>query len=112
MALDARDRGVDDPAVGRIGCGIRPRRASGPLGPCRIAPRMAVRSSSDRDTSRNYRLLLPLARFALPYRWQIAGATVALIVTAGTTLALGIGLRVLVDQGFSAGDAALLDRAV
>ena len=73
---------------------------------------MAVRSSSDRDTSRNYRLLLPLVRFALPYRWQIGGATVALIVTAGTTLALGIGLRVLVDQGFSAGDAALLDRAV
>jgi ATP-binding cassette subfamily B protein len=73
---------------------------------------MALRSSSDRDTSRNYRLLLPLARFALPYRWQIAGATVALIVSAGSTLALGIGLRVLVDQGFSAGDAALLDRAV
>ncbi len=73
---------------------------------------MAVRSSSDRDTSRNYRLLLPLVRFASPYRWQIAGATVALIVTAGTTLGLGIGLRVLVDQGFSAGDASLLDRAV
>jgi ATP-binding cassette subfamily B protein len=73
---------------------------------------MAVRSSSDRDASRNYRLLLPLVRFALPYRWPIAGATVALIVTAGTTLGLGIGLRVLVDQGFSAGDASLLDRAV
>jgi len=73
---------------------------------------MAPRTSSDRDVSHDYRLLFRLARFAKPYGWQIAGATVALIITAGTTLALGIGLRVLVDQGFSAGDASLLDRAV
>jgi ATP-binding cassette subfamily B protein len=70
------------------------------------------RASSDREVSRDYRLLFRLARFATPYGWQIAGATLALIVTAGTTLGLGVGLRVLVDQGFSAGDASLLDRAV
>ncbi|HEV8389136.1 MAG TPA: ABC transporter transmembrane domain-containing protein, partial [Dongiaceae bacterium] len=73
---------------------------------------MAARSSSDREVSRDYRLLFRLARFAKPYGWQIAGATLALIITAGTTLGLGVGLRVLVDQGFSAGDASLLDRAV
>jgi ATP-binding cassette subfamily B protein len=73
---------------------------------------MAPRTSSDREASRDYRMLLKLLRFALPYRWQIAGATVALIVTAGTTLALGTGLRVLIDQGFRTGDSSLLDRAV
>jgi ATP-binding cassette subfamily B protein len=73
---------------------------------------MAARSSSDRDVSRNYRTLYRLARFVLPYRWQMAGATAALLVAAGTTLAMGSGLRLLIDQGFSSGDSTLLDRAV
>nr|WP_246499273.1 ABC transporter transmembrane domain-containing protein [Azospirillum soli] len=53
-----------------------------------------------------------LAPFLAPYKMQIAGAAVALTVAAGTVLGLGQGLRVLVDQGFAAGDAALLDRAL
>jgi ATP-binding cassette subfamily B protein len=73
---------------------------------------MAPRTSSDREVSRDYRLLLRLARFAMPYRWQIAGATLALLVSSGTTLALGSGLRLLIDQGFGAGNSSLLDRAV
>ncbi len=67
---------------------------------------------SDRETSRNYRQLLTLFRFAIPYRWQMAGATLALLIAAGTTLAMGRGLQLLIDQGFSTGDAGLLDRAV
>jgi ATP-binding cassette, subfamily B, bacterial len=78
-----------------------------------MAPRSpSDRASSDRDVSRDYRLLYRLARFAMPYRWHIAGATLALLVAAGTTLALGAGLRLLIDQGFGAGDGSLLDRAV
>lgn len=50
--------------------------------------------------------------FVRPYRLQVAGAAVALIVAAVTVLAMGNGLRLLVDKGFSAGDPALLDRAV
>jgi ATP-binding cassette subfamily B protein len=73
---------------------------------------MAPRTSSDRDVSRDYRLLFRLARFARPYSWYIAGATLALMIAAGTTLALGAGLRLLIDQGFGAGNSALLDRAV
>ena len=69
-------------------------------------------TASDRDPSRNYRQLLALFRFAFPYRWQMAGATLALLVAAGTTLAMGRGLQLLIDQGFSTGDAGLLDRAV
>ncbi|MBV5331790.1 ABC transporter, partial [bacterium] len=40
------------------------------------------------------------------------GAGLALTVAAGTVLGLGQGMRVLVDAGFSAGDAAVLDRAL
>ena len=53
-----------------------------------------------------------LLRFLLPYRLAIAGALVALTVAAGTVLALGLGLRRLVDEGFASGEAALLDDAL
>ena len=59
--------------------------------------------------------LSPLRRlfpFLWPYRLQILGAVLALTVAAGTVLGLGQGMRVLVDQGFVAGDSALLDRAL
>jgi ATP-binding cassette subfamily B protein len=79
-----------------------------------MAPRApSDRASSERAPSRNYRMLLSLLRFATPYRWHIVGATFALMIAAGTTLALGAGLRLLIDQGFgTSGDTSLLDRAV
>src|SRR5262249_11700018 len=73
---------------------------------------MAPPTSSDRAAPRDHRMLMKLFRFVAPYRWPFAGATVAPSSTAGSSLALGIGLRVLVEQGFAAGDASLLDRAV
>ncbi|WP_417501456.1 ABC transporter transmembrane domain-containing protein [Marinobacter sp.] len=39
--------------------------------------------------------------FISPYRKAVAGALVALIITAGITLGLGQGLRILVDQGLA-----------
>ncbi|MGQ9369915.1 ABC transporter transmembrane domain-containing protein [Azospirillum sp. ST 5-10] len=62
--------------------------------------------------SRSLRPLRRLLPFLLPYRWRIAGAALALTVAAATVLGLGQGMRVLVDQGFAEGDAALLDRAL
>nr|WP_247884214.1 ABC transporter transmembrane domain-containing protein [Azospirillum sp. OGB3] len=50
--------------------------------------------------------------FLWPYRLHILGAMLSLTVAAGTVLGLGQGMRVLVDQGFVAGDSALLDRAL
>ncbi len=49
---------------------------------------------------------------ARPYWQRIVGASIALLVAAATILALGQGLRRLVDDGFRSGDASLLDRAV
>ncbi|NMG05286.1 ABC transporter, partial [Azoarcus taiwanensis] len=47
-----------------------------------------------------------------PYRRRVAVAGVALVVAAMAMLAVGQGLRAVIDQGFSAGDAAWLDRAL
>jgi len=69
-------------------------------------------SAADRPTSRDLSVLLELLRFVRPYKLQIAGAVLALIVAATTVLGLGFGLRRLVDEGFASGNAALLDQAV
>lgn len=53
----------------------------------------------------------PVLRYLKPYRWQVAAATVALVFTSSAVLAMGAGLRYLVDEGLSKGDAHLLDRA-
>lgn len=67
---------------------------------------------SDRPKSRDLRQLLHLRRFLSPYRRQILGATVALTVTASTMMALGQGLRHLIDQGFANADRSLLEMSV
>lgn len=67
---------------------------------------------SDRPRSRDLRQLLELRSFLKPYRWEMVGATVALVVTAGTMMALGQGLRHLIDRGFANGDRHLLETTV
>jgi ATP-binding cassette subfamily B protein len=52
------------------------------------------------------RLLLP---FVAPYRTQALGAALALLVAAGTTLALGPYVRQMIDRGFTSGSRAELD---
>ena len=56
--------------------------------------------------------LARLARFLLPYRGRIAGALVALLFAAACVLALGQGVKHVVDSGFGSGDPRLLDRAL
>ena len=57
-------------------------------------------------------VLRRLVTFLAPYRLRIAGALVALVVAAGSVLALGQGLKLVIDEGFSSGDPGLLDRAL
>jgi ATP-binding cassette subfamily B protein len=56
--------------------------------------------------------LRALAPFLKPYKLQIAGALVALSVAAGAVLTIGMGLRKLIDQGFSADNPGVLDTAL
>ncbi|MGH8619837.1 MAG: ABC transporter transmembrane domain-containing protein [Burkholderiales bacterium] len=56
--------------------------------------------------------LARLGRFLLPYRGRLAVAFVALFVAAGCVLALGQGLRHVIDAGFGSGDQNLLNQAL
>ena len=67
---------------------------------------------SDARARGSLKLLGELWYFVRPYGLQLAGAMAALLVASGTVLALGMGLRRLVDEGFAAGDASLLNHAV
>jgi ATP-binding cassette subfamily B protein len=53
-----------------------------------------------------------LARFLAPYRGRFIVAGIALLVAAGGTLAVGQGLRLVIDRGFIANDAGALDAAL
>src|SRR5258706_9331960 len=55
---------------------------------------------------------LRLARFVAPYRTKIAVALLALLVAAGCVLALGQGLKHVVDQGFGSANPQLLNEAL
>ena len=68
--------------------------------------------TDERAKSRDFGQLRRLARYLKPYRLQVAGALVALVVAAVTVLGLGVGLRRLVDEGFASQNTALLDNAL
>jgi ATP-binding cassette subfamily B protein len=56
--------------------------------------------------------LARLGRFLLPYRWRIVVAMIALVIAAGCVLALGQGLRHVIDAGFGTADSNLLNAAL
>ena len=58
------------------------------------------------------RTLRRLGSFLGPYRRRFVYAGIALLVAAGCTLAVGQGLKLVVDRGFTAGNGAELDRAL
>jgi ATP-binding cassette subfamily B protein len=58
------------------------------------------------------RTLARLGRYLRPYRVRVVVAAIALVVAAGAMLAIGQGLRGVIDRGFAGGDAAELDRAL
>tara|TARA_A100001037_G_scaffold279542_1_gene281499 strand:+ start:1979 stop:3799 length:1821 start_codon:yes stop_codon:yes gene_type:complete len=72
----------------------------------------ATEESDMQPPKRSLRELRRLGGFLRPYRLAIAGAGLALTVAAGTVLVIGQGLRRLVDDGFAAGNIALLDNAL
>ena len=59
-----------------------------------------------------FRTLARVGRFVAPYKRQVAYAAIALIVAAASVLAIGQGLRFVIDRGFVAGSALELDRAL
>ncbi|MHC8298934.1 ABC transporter transmembrane domain-containing protein [Pseudomonas sp. ZS1P83] len=63
-------------------------------------------------SSRQRRAMRLALRFVAPYRLPAFGALLALIVTAGITLSMGQGIRLLVDQGFMTQSPHLLNQSI
>jgi ATP-binding cassette subfamily B protein len=64
-------------------------------------------SAQERPKSRRLSVLLGVVDYLKPYRTRVLLALAALVFTAGVTLSMGQGLRILVDRGFSDGGAGL-----
>jgi len=56
--------------------------------------------------------LIPVLKYLWPHKGRLAAASLALLFTAGATLAMGRGLQVLIDQGFGGGTSADLRSAI
>ncbi|MBQ4861625.1 ATP-binding cassette domain-containing protein [Pseudoalteromonas sp. MMG013] len=68
--------------------------------------------NSKKSSNKKLSILLELKRFVRPYFARVALATAALILTAGLTLSIGQGVRMLIDQGFAEQSLEQLERAV
>ena len=53
--------------------------------------------------AKNMSSLFVLFRYLLPYKSRLIAASCALIFTAAITLAIGQGVRLLIDEGFVGG---------
>ena len=53
-----------------------------------------------------------LIRLIAPYRWRWVCAIIALLFTAGITLTIGQGVRMVIDDGFVAGSASQLQQGI
>jgi ATP-binding cassette subfamily B protein len=73
---------------------------------------MAPPVSPDRPATRDLRPLVKVASFLRPYKARIAGALAALFVAAVAWLALGQGLKYVVDAGFGSGEQRMLNFAL
>jgi len=56
--------------------------------------------------------LVPLLRFLAPYRGRIVFTFFAIAVSAAMVLAIGQGLKLVIDEGFARNDPAMFDRTL
>ena len=73
---------------------------------------MQANPAPQRPVRGNWAQFARLARFVAPYRSRVGAALVALVVAAASVLALGQGLKYVVDHGFGSGNPGLLDGAL
>lgn len=66
----------------------------------------------DRTPSRRLASLKPALRFLRPYVRQTVFASIALVVTAGVTLSIGQGMRLVIDQGLGDGSTEVLVHSI
>ena len=66
----------------------------------------------DRPKGRDPRYLYRMLGFMKPYGLALTLAAIALVVTAGATLSIGLGVKFLIDNGLTAGDPEFLNRGL
>ena len=71
---------------------------------------MANQSAKERPKGRSLKPLRALWPFIRPYRGTVALALFALLVASGAFLAVPVAVRYVIDYGFTAQDAATVDR--
>ncbi|MBV1921653.1 MAG: ATP-binding cassette domain-containing protein, partial [Pseudomonadales bacterium] len=69
-------------------------------------------SPADTLPAKGLSILVPIFQFLVPYKARVVAAMIALVFTAGMSLSIGQGLRLMIDDGFNANSPELLDRAV
>ncbi|MGB4101105.1 MAG: ABC transporter transmembrane domain-containing protein [Alphaproteobacteria bacterium] len=75
-------------------------------------PVLSANSASPAQDKKSFAPLRRVLPFLTPYRLQLAGAFLALTVAAGSVLAIGAGLRLVIDQGFITADPDMLNHAL
>jgi len=68
--------------------------------------------STPHKTRHKLSTLLQLLQFMRPYRGTLAAACAALVFTAGVTLSIGQGVRILIDRGIASGSPDQLNEAI
>ncbi len=68
--------------------------------------------TEERAKSKRIANFLPALRFLRPYKLRLLAAGGALVFTAGVSLSLGQGVRLLIDQGFVAGSPQALTQTL
>jgi ATP-binding cassette subfamily B protein len=66
----------------------------------------------DRPASSELVKLRGALEFLWPYRRQVIFASIALVITAGVTLSIGQGMRLVIDRGFGDGSQAVLVESI
>lgn len=72
-------------------------------------PLLATSSNQKSSGLQSLRLIAP---YLAPYKGAIAGAAVALLIAGLTMLSIVGSLRYVIDRGFAAGDASMLDHTL
>src|SRR5580698_7205790 len=71
-----------------------------------------LNQKAEESQPRNLKPLRRMLPFIAPYKRAALGAFLALLASSSTVLAIGQGLRSVIDRGFVAHDAAMLNHTL
>ena len=69
-------------------------------------------TNAERPAATKLSSIAQLLRLIAPYRWRWVCAVIALLFTAGITLTIGQGVRMVIDDGFVAGSVSQLQQGI